>query len=329
MFVFVQVCPRGKHCVDDHYAFLFLSNSELSLRPALPLPVSTIYQPILFHFSLLSVSCAQRPFPHFYLSCLFSVFMFIPVTLRLTYSSSCLVSSPGLYLSNHFLLKFSFSSPLVSCPSSFFSPHFAQPSSLVSTFALYYFQVSFTSHLFSHLLSCPLNSPMYFFSPFLRPFFSLLLVCNIFPLSLSSLRVRTFPKDSALLGRDTVRALMYYALKVWSDIAPLNFHEVAGSDADIQIDFTKADHDDGYPFDGPGGTVAHAFFPGERFTAGDTHFDDDEAWTFRSPGEESALQSAVLNHSFYVFAQMCNLHLVPAAQNESTLYFPSMFMLIN
>lgn len=100
------------------------------------------------------------------------------------------------------------------------------------------------------------------------------------------LRVRTFPKDSALLGRDTVRALMYYALKVWSDIAPLNFHEVAGSDADIQIDFTKADHNDGYPFDGPGGTVAHAFFPGERFTAGDTHFDDDEAWTFRSPGEK-------------------------------------------
>ena len=79
---------------------------------------------------------------------------------------------------------------------------------------------------------------------------------------------------------------MYYALKVWSDIAPLNFHEVAGSDADIQIDFTKADHNDGYPFDGPGGTVAHAFFPGERFTAGDTHFDDDEAWTFRSPGDE-------------------------------------------
>uniref|UniRef100_A0A665X9E0 Matrix metallopeptidase 17 n=1 Tax=Echeneis naucrates TaxID=173247 RepID=A0A665X9E0_ECHNA len=100
-----------------------------------------------------------------------------------------------------------------------------------------------------------------------------------------SWRVRTFPKDSALLGRDTVRALMYYALKVWSDIAPLNFHEVAGNDADIQIDFTKADHDDGYPFDGPGGTVAHAFFPGERFTAGDTHFDDDEAWTFRSAGE--------------------------------------------
>ena len=96
-------------------------------------------------------------------------------------------------------------------------------------------------------------------------------------------RVRTFPRDSPL-GRDTVRALMHYALKVWSDITPLNFHEVAGSAADIQIDFSKADHNDRYPFDGPGGTVAHAFFPGDHHTAGDTHFDDDEAWTFRSSG---------------------------------------------
>uniref|UniRef100_A0A3Q3XL59 Matrix metalloproteinase-17 n=1 Tax=Mola mola TaxID=94237 RepID=A0A3Q3XL59_MOLML len=113
-----------------------------------------------------------------------------------------------------------------------------------------------------------------------------------------SWRVRTFPRDSASLGRDTVRALMHYALKVWSDIAPLNFHEVAGSDADIQIDFTKADHNDGYPFDGPGGTVAHAFFPGERFTAGDTHFDDDEAWTFRSPDSHGMDLFAVAVHEF-------------------------------
>lgn len=77
---------------------------------------------------------------------------------------------------------------------------------------------------------------------------------------------------------------MHYALKVWGDITPLNFHEVAGSAADIQIDFSTADHNDRYPFDGPGGTVAHAFFPGDHHTAGDTHFDDDEAWTFRSSG---------------------------------------------
>ncbi|XP_072374632.1 matrix metalloproteinase-17 isoform X2 [Scyliorhinus torazame] len=98
-----------------------------------------------------------------------------------------------------------------------------------------------------------------------------------------SWRVRTFPKASRL-SRDTIRALMYYALKVWSDIAPLNFHEVAGNNADILIDFPRSNHEDHYPFDGPGGTVAHAFFPGDNPIAGDVHFDDDEAWTFRSAG---------------------------------------------
>ncbi|KAL6046548.1 hypothetical protein STEG23_018208 [Scotinomys teguina] len=112
-----------------------------------------------------------------------------------------------------------------------------------------------------------------------------------------SWRVRTFPRDSPL-GRDTVRALMYYALKVWSDITPLNFHEVAGNSADIQIDFSKADHNDGYPFDGPGGTVAHAFFPGDHHTAGDTHFDDDEAWTFRSSDANGMDLFAVAVHEF-------------------------------
>ncbi|KPP68492.1 Matrix metalloproteinase-17-like, partial [Scleropages formosus] len=104
--------------------------------------------------------------------------------------------------------------------------------------------------------------------------------------------------ESHLLGRDTVRALMYYALKVWSDIAPLDFHEVAGNQADIQVDFTKADHNDGYPFDGPGGTVAHAFYPGDRLTAGDSHFDDDEAWTFRSPDAHGMDLFAVAVHEF-------------------------------
>ncbi|XP_008048020.2 matrix metalloproteinase-17, partial [Carlito syrichta] len=112
-----------------------------------------------------------------------------------------------------------------------------------------------------------------------------------------SWRVRTFPRDSPL-GRDTVRALMYYALKVWSDITPLNFHEVAGSTADIQIDFSRADHGDSYPFDGPGGTVAHAFFPGNHHTAGDTHFDDDEAWTFRSADAHGMDLFAVAVHEF-------------------------------
>jgi len=44
----------------------------------------------------------------------------------------------------------------------------------------------------------------------------------------------------------------------------------------IQIGFTVLDHKDGNPFDGPGRTLAHAFFP--QF-GGDTHFDDQESWS--------------------------------------------------
>ncbi|XP_032899812.1 matrix metalloproteinase-17 [Amblyraja radiata] len=112
-----------------------------------------------------------------------------------------------------------------------------------------------------------------------------------------SWRVRTFPRDPHL-GHDTIRALMYYGLKVWSDVAPLNFHEVAGDNADILIDFSKAQHQDAYPFDGPGGAVAHAFFPGDGPAAGKVHFDDDEAWSFRSADVQVMDLFAVGVHEF-------------------------------
>lgn len=112
-----------------------------------------------------------------------------------------------------------------------------------------------------------------------------------------SWKVKTYPRE-ARLSRETIRALMHYALKVWSEAAPLTFHEVGGASADVSVEFLRLAHQDGHPFDGRGGMVAHAFFPGDPQRAGHVHFDSDEDWTFRSPDDYGTDLFAVAVHEF-------------------------------
>ncbi|TNN62511.1 Collagenase 3 [Liparis tanakae] len=71
------------------------------------------------------------------------------------------------------------------------------------------------------------------------------------------------------------------ALQVWAKITPLRFTRIHSGTADIMISFGRQQHGDYYPFDGPDGTLAHAFAPASGI-GGDAHFDDDETFTFRS-----------------------------------------------
>ena len=67
-------------------------------------------------------------------------------------------------------------------------------------------------------------------------------------------------------------------------------------DVHIEISFERKDHGDDDPFDGLGGTLAHAFFP---VYGGDVHFDDEENWTVNTYRGTSLLMSASheLGHS--------------------------------
>ncbi|XP_019489834.1 PREDICTED: matrix metalloproteinase-25 isoform X1 [Hipposideros armiger] len=113
-------------------------------------------------------------------------------------------------------------------------------------------------------------------------------------------RVQSFPQSSPL-KQEVVRTIMHHALTTWGIESGLTFEEMYSQDPrepDILIDFARAYHQDSYPFDGQGGTLAHAFFPGEHSISGDTHFDDEEIWTYGSKDGEGTDLFAVAVHEF-------------------------------
>ncbi|KAG8433474.1 hypothetical protein GDO86_017671, partial [Hymenochirus boettgeri] len=105
-------------------------------------------------------------------------------------------------------------------------------------------------------------------------------------------KLESFPSS---VSRDNTRSLVSLALGVWSRETQLNFMETM-EEADIRVGFVGGSHGDGYPFDGPGGTLGHAFFPGVGSNAGATHMDADESWTYND--DRGTDLFAVIVHEF-------------------------------
>lgn len=106
-------------------------------------------------------------------------------------------------------------------------------------------------------------------------------------------RISKYPRKikKSVADREIARAF-----KVWSDVTPMNFIPKKEGRVHIDIRFVISEHGDGDPFDGPGNTLAHAYFPQY---GGDAHFDDEEYWTINSYSGTNLFQVAAheLGHS--------------------------------
>jgi len=85
------------------------------------------------------------------------------------------------------------------------------------------------------------------------------------------------------LDPSLARGEIIRAFAEWAKYANVTFSASSQPQVLRSIDvlFARGAHGDPYPFDGPGGVLAHTFYPvplNPEPLAGDMHFDDDENW---------------------------------------------------
>ncbi|CAM8893862.1 unnamed protein product [Rhodiola kirilowii] len=107
------------------------------------------------------------------------------------------------------------------------------------------------------------------------------------PLAQTNLRYAFLPSVP-----DWAKQPIFNAFGQWDAGSRFTFQHVTDvNQANLRIGFFNGDHGDGFSFDGPGGTVAHAFAP----TIGRMHFDAAERWS-RDPTPDAMHLETVAVH---------------------------------
>ncbi len=99
----------------------------------------------------------------------------------------------------------------------------------------------------------------------------------------------TFLNDTAKMAPDLARKACRDQMDKFAAVAALTFTEttVPGLAQSLDIAWYSGAHGDGADFDGPGGVLAHGFFPNDvnpEPGAGDLHFDEAEQWSIGPAG---------------------------------------------
>ena len=92
-----------------------------------------------------------------------------------------------------------------------------------------------------------------------------------------------FQNSTVDLPANVAQPTVVDQMNKWAEVAALSFTAttVPGQSYGIDVLWGALNHGDPFPFDGPGGVLAHAFFPNDinpEPIAGDMHFDEDETW---------------------------------------------------
>lgn len=105
-------------------------------------------------------------------------------------------------------------------------------------------------------------------------------------------KISKYPSFSSMNHADVDEEIAK-ALMVWSNVTDLTFKQERSGRVHIEIRFEDGEHGDGDPFDGEGGTLAHAYFP---VYGGDAHFDNGDFWTMHESRGTNLYQTAA--HEF-------------------------------